>query len=102
MRRARTRRSQLRERSASDAKPGAGLPACGTLTRVAALRDPGSSSGPARSRATGEVHSGSRLHRCAALLLLSALVLTACGKKGPPDPPGPPSEIIWPHAYPSK
>jgi predicted small lipoprotein YifL len=44
--------------------------------------------------------------RIAALLLLAALLLaplmlTACGKKGPPDPPGPPNEIIWPKVYPT-
>ena len=37
----------------------------------------------------------------ATLVLLAALTLAACGKKGPPDPPGPPSEIIWPRAYPT-
>jgi predicted small lipoprotein YifL len=44
--------------------------------------------------------------RAAAFLLLTALTisvltLAACGKKGPPDPPGPPSEVIWPKAYPT-
>ncbi len=38
--------------------------------------------------------------KAAIVLLLSALALTACGKKGPPDPPGPASEVIYPHAYP--
>ncbi len=27
-------------------------------------------------------------------------LLVACGKKGPPDPPGPPDKIIWPKSYP--
>ena len=39
----------------------------------------------------------------AILALTVALgLLAACGKKGPPDPPGPPSEIIWPKAYPTR
>ena len=29
-------------------------------------------------------------------------LLAACGKKGPPDPPGPPDRIIWPRSYPAK
>jgi predicted small lipoprotein YifL len=33
-------------------------------------------------------------------LLLAALLLAACGKKGPPDQPGPPNEIMYPKAYP--
>jgi predicted small lipoprotein YifL len=37
----------------------------------------------------------------AGLLLATVLALAACGKKGPPDPPGPPSEVIWPRAYPT-
>jgi predicted small lipoprotein YifL len=36
-----------------------------------------------------------------AALMVTALMLTACGKKGPPDPPGPPNEIIWPKTYPT-
>ena len=27
-------------------------------------------------------------------------LLAACGKKGPPSPPGPPDKIIYPKAYP--
>jgi predicted small lipoprotein YifL len=34
----------------------------------------------------------------AALLVLA---LTACGKLGPPQPPGPAEKVIYPHAYPS-
>jgi hypothetical protein len=40
--------------------------------------------------------------KTAMLLLLAGLVLAACGKKGPPDPPGPPNEIIWPKTYPTR
>ncbi|MEA2741090.1 MAG: hypothetical protein QOH05_4397 [Acetobacteraceae bacterium] len=29
-------------------------------------------------------------------------LLAACGKKGPPDPPGPPDQIIYPKMYPSR
>jgi len=28
-------------------------------------------------------------------------LLAACGKKGPPDPPGPPDKITYPKAYPT-
>jgi predicted small lipoprotein YifL len=35
------------------------------------------------------------------LLVLVTGLLTACGKKGPPDPPGPPEKIIWPKSYPT-
>ena len=34
-------------------------------------------------------------------VLLLALALSACGKKGPPQPPGPPEDIIYPRAYPT-
>ena len=33
-------------------------------------------------------------------MLLVPLALAACGKKGPPSPPGPPDQITWPHSYP--
>ena len=36
-----------------------------------------------------------------ALLLLSG-ALAACGKKGPPDPPGPPDKVTYPRMYPSR
>jgi predicted small lipoprotein YifL len=37
-----------------------------------------------------------------AILALAVAVglLAACGKKGPPDPPGPNDKIIFPKAYP--
>lgn len=37
-----------------------------------------------------------------ALALVLAFGLAACGKKGPPSPPGPPDKIIYPKAYPSE
>lgn len=33
--------------------------------------------------------------------LLGLIVLTACGKKGPPEPAGPPDQITWPRIYPT-
>ncbi len=39
----------------------------------------------------------------AVLALAVALgLLAACGKKGPPDPPGPTKEVNYPKAYPPK
>jgi predicted small lipoprotein YifL len=35
------------------------------------------------------------------IVMLAALALAACGKVGPPQPPGPPEKVIWPHAYPT-
>jgi predicted small lipoprotein YifL len=35
------------------------------------------------------------------LALLGMLVVAGCGKKGPPSPPGPPSEVIYPRFYPT-
>jgi predicted small lipoprotein YifL len=34
------------------------------------------------------------------LALLAAVTLTACGKVGPPQPPGPADKVTWPHTYP--
>jgi len=36
-----------------------------------------------------------------AVTLFGVLGLTACGKKGPPSPPGPPDQIIYPKSYPT-
>ncbi len=36
-----------------------------------------------------------------ACVLAGVMALAACGKKGPPDPPGPQNEITWPRAYPT-
>jgi hypothetical protein len=33
--------------------------------------------------------------------LMACTLLASCGKKGPPDPPGPPNEITWPRTYPT-
>lgn len=35
------------------------------------------------------------------MLGLAACLLAACGKKGPPAPPGPPSAVIYPRTYPA-
>lgn len=37
-----------------------------------------------------------------ALLLLALVLLTSCGKKGSPNPPGPANEITFPRTYPSR
>ncbi len=40
------------------------------------------------------------------LLLIASMlafgVLASCGKKGPPDPPGPFDQITWPRTYPTR
>jgi predicted small lipoprotein YifL len=39
----------------------------------------------------------------AVLALAVALgLLAGCGKKGPPSPPGPPDQIIYPKIYPTR
>jgi predicted small lipoprotein YifL len=35
-------------------------------------------------------------------LALAGLLLLACGKKGPPQPPGPPDKVIYPKVYPTR
>jgi predicted small lipoprotein YifL len=45
--------------------------------------------------------AGSTVMRPLLLLLLAASLLSACGKKGAPEPPGPPNEITWPRTYPT-
>ncbi len=35
-------------------------------------------------------------------VLLALTLLSACGKKGPPEPPGPPDQVIWPRVYPAR
>ena len=35
-------------------------------------------------------------------LVLLATVLVSCGKKGMPDPPGPPDQITYPRIYPTR
>jgi predicted small lipoprotein YifL len=39
-----------------------------------------------------------------ALLIVLALgvALAACGKKGAPEPPGPPDKVIYPRSYPTR
>ncbi len=38
----------------------------------------------------------------AVVMIALSLGLVACGKKGPPSPPGPPDKIIYPKLYPSE
>jgi hypothetical protein len=39
--------------------------------------------------------------RLLVLLLIGAGLLAGCGKKGAPDPPGPPDKITYPKLYPT-
>jgi predicted small lipoprotein YifL len=38
----------------------------------------------------------------ALIVLLAALTLAACGRKAPPQPPGPAGVIIYPRVYPAR
>ncbi|MCC6719077.1 MAG: hypothetical protein IT555_14440 [Acetobacteraceae bacterium] len=40
--------------------------------------------------------------RSLVFLLLLALALPACGRKGPPNPPGPADKITFPRSYPAR
>jgi predicted small lipoprotein YifL len=40
--------------------------------------------------------------RSAAAFLLILLTLTACGKRGSPQPPGPPDQVTYPKVYPTQ
>lgn len=40
--------------------------------------------------------------RVTAALLLAALALAACGKRGSPAAPGPADEITYPRTYPTR
>ena len=40
--------------------------------------------------------------RSLACLLLLTLTLAACGRKGPPNPPGPADQITFPRSYPAR
>jgi hypothetical protein len=39
-------------------------------------------------------------HLLLAVALLGVFALAGCGKKGPPEPPGPRDQIIYPRSYP--
>jgi hypothetical protein len=39
--------------------------------------------------------------RAVVALAVALGLLVACGKKGPPDAPGPPDRIIYPKTYPA-
>ena len=36
------------------------------------------------------------------LALLIGATLAGCGRKGPPEPPGPSTDVTYPHVYPSE
>ncbi len=41
--------------------------------------------------------------RCVLPVVLLVLIgLAACGKKGPPEPPGPPEKVTYPRIYPTR
>jgi predicted small lipoprotein YifL len=40
--------------------------------------------------------------RAAVALLVVLGLLAGCGKKGPPEPPGPPDKITYPKTYPTR
>jgi predicted small lipoprotein YifL len=40
--------------------------------------------------------------RALVLLAVLAVLLAGCGRVGWPQPPGPPSQITYPHTYPSR
>jgi predicted small lipoprotein YifL len=35
------------------------------------------------------------------LAVLAALTLAGCGRKGAPSPPGPATDVTYPHVYPA-
>jgi len=35
------------------------------------------------------------------VILMTALALAGCGRRGAPSPPGPASDIVYPHVYPA-
>ena len=39
--------------------------------------------------------------RAGLIVLLAALALAGCGKKGAPSPPGPADQITFPRSYPT-
>lgn len=43
---------------------------------------------------------GVRFPLLALIPLLAALALAGCGRAGAPSPPGPASQITYPHSYP--
>jgi predicted small lipoprotein YifL len=43
----------------------------------------------------------SRVKGVVLLAVLIAVAIAGCGKKGPPSPPGPPDQVIYPKIYPS-
>jgi hypothetical protein len=58
---------------------------------------------PLAQAGEGRGEGPSRRTRAALLLaaLAAPLLLAACGKKGPPTPPGPPDQITYPRVYPT-
>ena len=40
--------------------------------------------------------------RLCLMLAVALALLAGCGKKGPPSPPGPPDQIIYPKSYPTR
>lgn len=70
---------------------------------VMALRSLGAGAIKEMGRAAPDkLRTGARWRTGAMFVVLAGvLLLSACGKKGPPEPPGPSDKITWPRSYPT-
>jgi len=63
----------------------------------------GTAPGPWPANQSGHPSNAAKRRAAAPLaLILLATMLVSCGKKGMPDPPGPPDQITYPRIYPTR